>query len=273
MLSKDLKKKLHINQKSRKSANKNTSLESNTNNNYTIIIPAYKAQDFLDECLRSIKNQTLFNNNNNNVKYEILLGIDACDLTLKKATEIKDSYKNLKIYYFKNNYGPYIIRNTLLQMASYPLILFFDSDDHMKENMMSVIDSKMKEGYDICKVKYYNYNNGTYPNQGIIKPKVADGVGCHRKEVHDILGGFEEWRCGADSDFCFRSEKIFKISKISTPLFYRRIHSNSLTQNKETNPRSPMRIKYATEIKNRETNGYYEKPQKVNIKPREFIEI
>jgi len=34
-----------------------------------------------------------------------------------------------------------------------------------------------------------------------------------------------------------------------------------------------MRIKYAKEISNRQANGYYEKIQKVDIKPREFKEI
>jgi len=256
--------------RARKKLQKNKTINVKKNEGYSIIIPAYDSANFLVECLNSIVTQTYFLKNNN---YEILLGIDACQITLKSIESIKHKYEKLRIFYFDRNHGPYIVKNSLIPIAKYNLLLFFDSDDHMKKNMISIIDGKMKQGYDICKLKFYNYKNGTCPDHGVIKPKVADGVGCHKKEVHDILGGYEEWRCGADSDFCFRSEKLFKIAQINTPLFYRRVHQNSLTQKRETNPSSPMRIKYAKEISNRQTNGYYEKIQKVDIKPREFKEI
>lgn len=237
---------------------------------YSIIIPAFNSAMFLQECLDSITHQSHFGNNNN---YEILLGIDACPSTLKKVQEIKHKYEKLKVFYFENNHGPYIVKNSLIPIAKYNLLLFFDSDDHMEKNMVSTIDEKMKQGYDICKIRYYNYKSGTSPRGGIIKPKVADGVGCHKREVHDIIGGYEEWRCGADSDFCFRCKKKFRIYETDAPLFYRRVHPNSLTQKNETNPKSTTRREIAKKIRDREAKGYYKKPRKVKIKQREFREI
>lgn len=242
----------------------------NNKQGYSIIIPAYKSENFLEECLDSIVQQTHFINND---RYEILLGIDSCKITLQKVKNIRHKYKKLRVFYFKKNNGPYIVKNSLIPIAKYDLLLFFDSDDHMERYMISNIDNRMKRGYDICKLKYYNYKNGESPTSGIIKPKVADGVGCHKKRVHDILGGFEEWKCGADSDFCFRSEKLFKIAHIGSPSFFRRVHPNSLTQKNDTNPSSPTRTRYAQEIKNRQNTNYYDTIRKVEIRQREFEEI
>jgi len=46
----------------------------------SIIISAYNSSDYIIECLNSIRHQMYFHNHNN---YEILLGVDHCESTLK----------------------------------------------------------------------------------------------------------------------------------------------------------------------------------------------
>lgn len=245
-------------------------MTKNKENGYSIIIPARTSEKFISSCLDSIERQTHFAENKN---YEIILGIDACPITLTKVKEIKGRYNNLRVYYFKHNKGPYITKNNLIPLAVYDKILFFDSDDHMKSYMVSEIDKKMQEGYDICRFKYLNYKHGTNPSNGTIYRRIAEGVTCHKKKVHDILGGFEPWPCGADSDFRFRCDSIFESININTPLFFRRIHPESLTQRNDIGLRSPKRKKYIDLVENRISDGYYDNPKKVEIIKADYTEI
>ena len=244
--------------------------EKSNSTGYSVIIPAHKTENFIEQCLDSIAGQNHFKSNRN---YEILLGIDSCETTLKKVVEIYHKYEKLRVFYFPKNHGPYIVKNNLIHIAQYDNLLFFDSDDHMKSEMVTTINHAMIEGYDICKTKYINYKHGTNPNSGTHKPKVADGVGCHTKRVHEVLGGYEEWPCGADSEFTFRSEPHMKVFKIHPAMFYRRVHSSSLTQAPKTNPRSPARIKYAGIIDERTKTGYYKKIRKVDFEDVEYHEV
>lgn len=49
----------------------------------SIILTAWKTQDYIEECLDSINKQQFFNKEKTN--YEILLGIDGCEKTLEKS--------------------------------------------------------------------------------------------------------------------------------------------------------------------------------------------
>ena len=95
-------------------------------NGITIYITAYKAKDFLKECLDSISNQTYFINNPN---YEILLGIDGCEETLEFAKTIMEKYNNLRILMMNKNCGTYITSNTLIKEAKY---------DYEKESCLNI---------------------------------------------------------------------------------------------------------------------------------------
>ena len=95
----------------------------------SIIISTYKNVEFIDECINSIINSY------ESHKCEILIGIDNCEQTLEHIQN--NSYpQNVKFYYFEENYGPYIVFNTLSQISNSDVIMFFGSDDVMGENMI-----------------------------------------------------------------------------------------------------------------------------------------
>jgi len=100
----------------------------------SIIISAYNAQNFIEECLDSIEAQTFFVGNNN---YEILLGIDGCFASLNEVARIKAKYRNLRVFYMPENMGVYITFNTLLTYSKKKYILFFGADDIMWPDMIS----------------------------------------------------------------------------------------------------------------------------------------
>ena len=62
----------------------------NESKGVSICISAWKAQEYIEECLDSIYSQSWFKNHN---EWEVLIGIDGCVDTLKKMNEIKHKYK------------------------------------------------------------------------------------------------------------------------------------------------------------------------------------
>jgi len=211
----------------------------------SIIITAYQVKDYIEECLLSIERQIYFQNNNN---YEILIGVDNCKETLDKLLSIKDKYRNVRVFMMKKNMGTYITTNTLLNEVKYEDIIRFDSDDVMRPNMISKIIS-YSDDYNFIRFKYLNMS---YDKEGKIRmiknSDCAHGVVFIKKSLIDILGGYQPWPCASDSELLIRGKEFLVEKNIEDVLFYRRIHSNSLTRNEEFGLKSKNREKYRNMI-------------------------
>ena len=211
----------------------------------SIIIPAFKAHKYIKECLDSIKNQSTL------ASLEILIGIDNCEETLSELNKIAKDYPNIKVFFSNKSLGAYVMRNSLIEFASHENLLFFDADDIMKSGMIASILYKHTKHQPI-RFKYFNFKDredpflNNYLNKG-----VAHGVFFIHRELFDKIGGFKDWLCGADSDFMKRciKNKILDLN-INAPLFYRRIHPTSLTQDSSTGFKSNLRNQIANTIKN-----------------------
>lgn len=216
----------------------------------SIIITAYNTEKYIEEALDSVSNQTWFKHND---EWEILLGIDHCEKTLEKVKSIMDKYKNLRVFYMKENVGTYITSNTLISKAKYAKILRFDSDDIMNEYMVERMLDAMNT-VNKCKLVQCYYKN--FPKQegkrGIDK---AHGVFLCKKSVFTKYGAFMPWKCGADTEFLTRIDKN-DVYPIAFPqvLFLRRIHDESLTRNKETDMKSKLRKEYKKYIDEQSPN-------------------
>ena len=197
-------------------------------NEVSIIIPAWKANEWINDCLQSIYDQTWFQDKNN--KWEILLGIDNCEKT-------RDSViprKNTKVIYFQNNYGPYIVRNTLsYNFTKYDNLIFFDSDDLMHPDLI-------KDCFDI--------NRDLILFEYLLDGKIKHSFGPSfvKKQLLLDFGGYANWSCAADSDFIKRLEKghgrWFRLNGKS--YMYRRMHDDQLTSRPDTGFRSILRNEY-----------------------------
>jgi len=204
----------------------------------SVIVPTYKNTEFLEECINSIYKSGL------DREYELLIGIDGCEETLNFIKNIKLN-ENTKVFFFLENKGPYIIKNTLSKISKYDKILFFDSDDVMTPIMMTISEEGL-EKHQVIKPRYLNFKiiNG----QKEIKSggNWGEGVFSIKKEIFLGLNGFEGWRVAADSDFMGRLiRNRARFWNTNEVLFYRRIHSNSLTMSDNTGFNSEIRINYA----------------------------
>ncbi len=206
----------------------------------SIIVTAFQAKDYIEECLDSIENQTYFNNNDN---FEVLVGIDGCQETLNKLIEIRSKYRNLRIFMMKKNVGTFITTNTLINLMKTDNFLRFDSDDIMLPQMINEI-MYFANNYDVIKFSYYNFNNnGFYKLKNDGNPYAAGAI-FFKKRVFDIYGGYQPWVCTAEGEILVRIGNELKIKNIDIGLFNRRIHSKSLTQNNKTGMQSELRKKY-----------------------------
>ena len=219
------------------------------NKDLTIIIPTFNNVEFIKECLSSVIKSV------KSLNCEILVGIDDCEKTLNFVEkEIFDS--RIRFFYFSQNVGPYIVKNTLVKNSNSETILFFDSDDVMCENMVEEI-LRMQSFNDFVRPKYNNFNGVTPTNNPVNKEKLfGEGVFSIKKSLFLSMNGFEGWRTTADTDFIGRLYKNSRKS-INTPtvLFYRRLHQNSLTQSKQTGYGSKIRSNYNNLIRNKKTFG------------------
>ena len=200
----------------------------------SIIIPAHKASDYIEACLDSMRCLT--------IPTEIFVGVDNCDSTLIKLTQIQEKYPNLKIFRTNKSVGPYIIRNSLVEHINYSNILFFDADDIMKDSLFTML-STYNNGSSQIRFKYTNFKNNADPSRSInINPKVAHGVFFIPAATFKKVGGFQPWICGADTEFIKRSlANNLHTIEINHCLFYRRIHAESLTNTSRTGYGSDLR--------------------------------
>lgn len=219
-----------------------------------IILPTFDNVEFIKGCLDSISGSF-------SSSYHIYLGIDGCTKTeLKMRGEDLSAY-NISIYMSKNNVGPYVIKNSLVESSSSDSIVFFDTDDEMLKCF----------GHDICKaLEKYNYVRFKYEQEelqnGKIKNKypmnkIAEGVFAIKRQLFNKYRGFFPWRCGADTEFLERlkhkKEEYFTINK---PLFVRRLHANNLTMHESTNYRSEVRRQYLDIIEKKKQTSTWNNP-------------
>jgi len=235
-----------------------------TDKKISIIVPTYDNVEFLKECLDSVILSC-----GDSISFEVLVGIDSCRNTLKYVNQNKFN-PHIKFYYFKENVGPYVIKNTLTLYSKSKNLLFFDSDDIMDKTMINEIISKLSE-FECVKPKFYNFS-GDFNLENIKSKKDnnlwGEGVFGIHKEIFLNLNGFEGWRCAADSDFMGRIQKNgVKINLTKSVLFYRRLHSKGLTSDPKTNFKSDLRKEYVQLSRNKKYFGPLEELKTSHFEP------
>lgn len=93
----------------------------------SIIVPIYNVEKYLDRCIKSLINQTLYD-------IEIVLVNDGSTDSSKKIAEKYSKIDNRIVLINKENEGGSIARNTGLNLATGEYIMFLDSDDYYEPN-------------------------------------------------------------------------------------------------------------------------------------------
>lgn len=121
---------------------------------FSIIVPIYNVEEYLERCVDSLLNQTYQN-------IEIILVDDgSCDNSRDICDKYSDEYENVMTVHKKNG-GSADARNEGLKKANGKYISFIDSDDWVEDIMYEVIHDKL-EGCqsDILVFGYQKINQG-----------------------------------------------------------------------------------------------------------------
>lgn len=125
---------------------------------YSVIVPVYNAERFLEKCLTSLASQTV-----DRSEYEVLM-ID--DGSTDASREICDRFAaspNFK-YFYKNNGGPSSARNYGITVSEGDYLLFVDSDDWCEPDFLKTVDENVAD-YDFLIHGYLV----EYPNDTLVK--------------------------------------------------------------------------------------------------------
>lgn len=198
----------------------------------SIIVPVFNVEEYLDDCINSILNQTYKN-------IEVILVDDGstdnsgtiCDLLGQKNNKVK--------VFHNNNNGVSYTRNYAIRMTTGKYILPVDGDDIIAdtyvEKAVNILEKNDSIGIVYCRANFFGKINGEWelPDYSIGKMLLNNIIfvtAFFRKDDWEIVGGFnEDMKYGIeDYDFWLSilelKREVYKIPEI---LFYYRIRNNS----------------------------------------------
>lgn len=138
---------------------------------FSIIIPIYNAEKYLEKCLDSVVNQT-YNN------YELILVNDgSTDKSQKIIERFSKKYDNI-IFFSQKNSGQSAARNFALSKAKGDYIIFLDADDYLDLKLLEILNEYLlkytnidvlrfqanivDENFQIInKIKFHEFDNKT----------------------------------------------------------------------------------------------------------------
>lgn len=221
----------------------------------TIIVPAYRAEKYLDECLTSLINQ---NAQNNKSILKIIVVCDGCEWSYQVAK--KYAGKNVFVCLTETNNGAYHAINlglTLCDLDS-DLIGCCGADDVWHIDRLRETE-RVAKGRLGKMVAYRCLSVDIDENGkeiGRAKP-VNSGQFIYDSSVFKKLGMYRPWKCGADTEFWNRARAFgVRLNVIRKPLFYYRRHGQCLTINSATASGSHDRDFAVSEIERLRKSGF-----------------
>jgi len=125
----------------------------------SIIVPFNNVENYIDECLQSIENQTL-----NDIEI-ILINDASTDNSRQIALEHAKNDSRIILLDTKERMGQGYARNCGIEIAKGEYIGFVDSDDFVEKNAFEQLYNSAKQNdtdITMCQVKEYDDLNGTY---------------------------------------------------------------------------------------------------------------
>lgn len=147
----------------------------------SIIVPVYNTADFLEECLESIRLQTYKN-------FEVLIINDGSTDNSREICECfcKTDFR-FKLFNQVQS-GLSVSRNNGLLKAEGELVLFVDSDDRIKSNLLEYcLDVIEETNVEVVVFSYYLTNKGLKKNTNFLDPNF--GVVDSKKALKELIQG------------------------------------------------------------------------------------
>lgn len=213
----------------------------------SVIIPTYKPQSYLWECLDSLYNQTLSHED-----FEVILVLNGCNEPFnKQINEWIETHPDMLLNFIQTNQGGVSnARNIALDVAQGEYVTFIDDDDYISSNYLkTMLDTT--DGDSIVIARPYAFVDGNpdieiyYPLSNLFN-QLEYGVSYSPSKVWRYFSGpcmkliplsFIQGRrfdtsfsIGEDGLFMFLISDKFRRVKVSKPdsIYYRRYRQGSL---------------------------------------------
>ena len=243
-------------------------------NSFSIIVPVYNVEEYLEKCLDSLVNQK-YNN------YEIIIVNDGSSDNSEKIIEkYKNKYKKLIKSYNKKNGGLSSARNYGIKKSTKEYLLFVDSDDYIELNTLEVLNKELlKNNSDII---VFNYN-AIYKNYNVVintfnnnikdiskKYLIGNPSACNKLVKKELLIKNKiEFPEGLYYEDLATTPKFIKYTKnisfINEALYNYLVRDNSITNKSNYNKKMDDIFKVCKSIKEELNNKYFEEVEYIYI--------
>ena len=116
---------------------------------YSVIIPVYNVEKYIDRCLKSIISQ-----NYDDLEI-IVIDNGSTDSSGSICDTYASEYSNISVYHIENH-GVSVARNFGLAKAQGEFICFVDADDYLVGNLFSNMENQLDSELDLLVFSYYN---------------------------------------------------------------------------------------------------------------------
>ena len=145
----------------------------------SVIVPVYNGQEYLENYIRSIQEQTYGN-------LEILIVNDgSTDATGSVCDKLAGMYDNVRVLTLGDE-GVSAGRNAGIEAAKGELITFVDADDRLRPDMLRTLYECMtKTGSEVAGCRFFSWRNEEDWEQALAVETVSDRIECY--EPHRYL--------------------------------------------------------------------------------------
>lgn len=156
----------------------------------SVIIPTYKPQDYIWECLASLTKQTFSYN-----LFEVIIVLNGCCEPWKSELEayIRDNMSALNVQLVQIDQGGVSnARNVAIDMAKGEYVTFLDDDDYISPRYLELLYEKADE------------------NSVVLSRPFAFNDGCPTKSVpYPMMDVYEEMHCSTNISIASKVRKYF----------------------------------------------------------------
>ena len=222
-------------------------LNKNSNISVDIILPNYNSEDFFEETIDSIFNQTFKN-------WNLIIIDDNSNLQNQEMIKRYSNDSRVKIIWLKRNKGTGFCRNIGLRYVKSNYIAFIDSDDiWYKDKLLNQINYMLEKNFEFTYTNYLTFKTGqsflkeNHKKNIVVPPKSFSfnefikntSIGTSTMIIQKkLIGNTKFTKTKICEDYYFKCKILKKIDKahcLSETLTKYRIRKNSLQSSKIKN--------------------------------------